>query len=86
VSLRLLRVRDPAMRSLLARLRAGEDFGALAREASLDPSAPSGGALGAVTLGDLAAPLRRAAAALSPGETSPVVATDQGYVILRRER
>ena len=86
VSLRLLRVTDAERaEALLARLRAGADFAALAREASADASASNGGLLGDVSLADLALPLRRAAAALAPGETSPVVRTESGYVILRRD-
>ncbi len=87
VALRVLRVgtREQA-EALLRRLRAGEDFAALAQEASEDPSASGGGWLGPVPLADLAEPLRVASAALGLGETSGVVETRTGFVILRRER
>jgi arylsulfatase A-like enzyme/Flp pilus assembly protein TadD len=87
VDLRLLRVSEqPKAEALLRRLRSGEAFDALAREASVDPTAGAGGWLGAVRLVDLAEPLRAAAAALGPGETSGIVETDRGFVILKRER
>jgi arylsulfatase A-like enzyme/Flp pilus assembly protein TadD len=86
-ALRLLRVarRDRA-EALLARLRAGEDFAAVAREASEDASAPDGGWVGSVRVAELRPPLGEAAAALRPGETSGVLAADDGYFVLRRER
>jgi choline-sulfatase len=85
--LRLVRVRDRAKaEEALRRARAGEDFAALARELSEDPSAVRGGDLGLVRVADLAEPLRSAAAPLAPGELSAVVKTADGFVLLKRER
>ena len=87
VQLRLLRVPEKARAEALARrLAAGESFAALCRAESQDASAARGGDLGNVRVEDLAAPLRAAAAVLAPGQVSPVLETDAGYVLLRRER
>jgi choline-sulfatase len=84
--LRLIRVgtrerADEAVR----RITSGEDFGAVARALSQDPSAIRGGDLGLLRLADLAEPLRSTARALRPGEVSPAVAVPGGYVVLKRE-
>jgi peptidyl-prolyl cis-trans isomerase SurA len=72
---------------LAQRLAAGEDFDTLAQNYSEDPaSTPSGGDLGFIPQSSLEkAPLalRRIVAALSPGETSPVVEIDGVYRIIR---
>jgi tetratricopeptide (TPR) repeat protein len=87
MGLRLLKVRERAEAEAIAvRLAAGAAFAEVARAASIDPSAAKGGDLGTVCLSDLAEPLRTAAAALSPGASSPVVETPTGYVLLKRER
>jgi peptidyl-prolyl cis-trans isomerase C len=62
-----------------------EDFAALARKHSDDPSAPSGGDLGFVARGHLAAPLEAAAFALSAGALSGVVESGQGFHLLKCE-
>ena len=87
VRLRLIRVRardraDEAVR----RAGDGEDFAALARALSEDPSASGGGDLGVVRLAEIAEPLRKAASALGPGQVSAVVELDGGFVVLKRER
>jgi choline-sulfatase len=87
VQLRLLRVPERARAEAIARrLEAGESFAALARAESRDASASLGGDLGNVRVDDLAAPLRTAAATLAPGQLSPVLETEAGYVLLKRER
>ncbi|MGE0454594.1 MAG: sulfatase-like hydrolase/transferase [Vicinamibacteria bacterium] len=87
VQLRLLRAADRASaEAAAARAAAGEDFAALARELSKDPSAARGGDLGVVKLADLAEPLRSLAAGLEPGQLSPVLETPAGYVLLKREK
>lgn len=70
---------------LLARVRAGEDFRALAREHSDDKaSAANGGELPRPAQKDtLVPPFEKAAWALKPGETSEVVRTRFGYHIIR---
>jgi parvulin-like peptidyl-prolyl isomerase len=67
-------------------LKAGEAFAAVARVESADASAARGGDLGNVRVGDLAEPLRSAAAGLAPGEVSPVLDTPAGFVLLKRDR
>jgi choline-sulfatase len=85
--LRLLRVTGRARaEEALRRARSGEDFAALARELSRDPSAPRGGDLGMVRVSDLAEPLRTAAGTLAPGAISALLETSDGFVLLKRER
>jgi hypothetical protein len=80
VRLRLLRVADRSQaETIAARLKAGESFATVARVESADASAAQGGDLGSVRVGDLAEPLRSAAAALAPGEVSPVLDTPAGF-------
>jgi arylsulfatase A-like enzyme/cytochrome c-type biogenesis protein CcmH/NrfG len=87
VHIRLVRVRDRARaEDALRRARSGEDFAALARELSQDPTASRGGDLGLVRAADLAEPLRSAALPLTAGELSALVETADGFVLLKRER
>jgi arylsulfatase A-like enzyme/tetratricopeptide (TPR) repeat protein len=87
VRLRLLRVADRSRAEKIAeRLEAGESFAEVARVESADPSAAQGGDLGNVSPSDLAEPLRSAAAALAPGEISPILETPAGFVLLGRDR
>jgi parvulin-like peptidyl-prolyl isomerase len=87
VRLRLLRVPDRSqVERIAARLKAGESFAAVARLESADASAAEGGDLGNVRVEDLAEPLRSAAAALAPGEVSPILDTPAGFVLLKRDR
>jgi Tfp pilus assembly protein PilF len=85
VRLALLRVatREEA-EDLARRLAKGEDFAALARTRSTDPSASRAGDLGFVRPEELAEPLRSAAAGLAAGALSPILETSAGYVILLR--
>jgi hypothetical protein len=72
--------------ALLARLRDGADFAALATEASEDPgSASRGGDLGFFTRGDMVKPFEDAAFAMEPGEVSDVVESPFGLHIIRVE-
>jgi tetratricopeptide (TPR) repeat protein len=68
---------------ILQRLKSGEDFAALARQFSIDPSANNGGYLGEVEPALLRPELRAALATLNPGETSGVIKVVTGFVILR---
>jgi peptidyl-prolyl cis-trans isomerase C len=71
---------------LLARLRGGADFAALARESSDDPgSAGNGGLLPWLGPGESVKPFDEAAFALKPGELSGVVESPFGFHILRLE-
>lgn len=87
VRLRLIRTgdRESAERAR-ARVAAGEDFGAVARDSSIDPTAAAGGLLGTMRASDLAEPLEAAAWALAVGGISAVIPTSRGFVILMRER
>lgn len=77
-------VRD-RMETLLGRVRAGEDFGGIAREFSQDGSASQGGDLGWFQRGDMIRTLDEAAFALDPGEVSEVVETAFGFHIIKVE-
>jgi peptidyl-prolyl cis-trans isomerase SurA len=70
-----------------ARLKRGEEFSMLAQNYSEDPNtAPSGGDMGYIPQSalDKASPeLRKMVLALEPGSVSPVIATQEGYRILK---
>jgi len=69
---------------ILARVRAREDFAALAKESSQDPgSAPKGGDLGTFGRGQMVPAFEQAAFALKPGEVSGVVETPFGFHIIK---
>ncbi len=69
---------------VLARLVAGEEFGALAAEVSDDPgSAAEGGSLGWARSGDFVAAFEEALFALEPGQISGVVRSEFGFHIIR---
>jgi hypothetical protein len=70
--------------SLLARIRGGENFEAIARQYSNDTNtAAQGGDLGWFGHGDLFGPLETAAYSLDPGRVSDVVESVYGLHILR---
>jgi len=69
---------------LRARIAGGEDFAAVAREASEDPSsAPRGGDLGRVFRGQTVPEFENAAFALAPGALSAVVETQYGFHVIK---
>jgi parvulin-like peptidyl-prolyl isomerase len=73
-----------AATDLVKRARAGEDFAELARQNSRGPTRESGGDLGKVSRGDMAAEIEKVAFTLSAGGISdPLPAANGGYRILR---
>jgi len=70
---------------ILADLRNGADFEALAKQFSQGPSAPLGGDLGFFERGQMVLPFEQAAFALEPGTLSEVVETRFGYHVIRVE-
>jgi len=76
--------RDKANRAR-ARVVAGEDFAAVARELSDDPSRQRGGEIGWVRKGMLFPELEPNVFALSPGQTSDVLESPRGFHVFRLE-
>ena len=69
---------------VLADLKAGKEFAALARERSLDAeSAARGGDLGVIRRGAAPKPFEDAAFKLRAGEVSPVVHTQYGFHVIQ---
>lgn len=71
--------------SILAELRAGGDFAALARQYSQDASAAAGGDLGLFPRGQMVESFDEAVFDLQPGEISGVVKTGSGLHIIKVE-
>jgi peptidyl-prolyl cis-trans isomerase SurA len=72
--------------SILAEIRRGGDFEAIARRDSQDPSAAQGGMLGWFRAGQMVREFEQMAFALRPGDVSPVVKTQYGYHIIKLEK
>ena len=74
------------MEGLLERVRAGEDFGELAKIYSEDPGSKKGGGdLGYVKKGTLVPEVERAAFDLKPGEVSDIVSSSFGLHLIKVE-
>ena len=68
---------------ILARLRSGEDFGALAKEYSQGPGADEGGELGEYDPAELDTELKKVIDGLSDGDVSSVIARETGIQIIK---
>lgn len=81
----LLETKEEAEK-MLQKIKAGENFAALAKENSKDPSAKeNSGDLGYFRHGDMVEPFEKAAFAMKPGEISDIVQTDFGFHIIKVE-
>jgi peptidyl-prolyl cis-trans isomerase SurA len=69
--------------NLLEQLHKGAKFDDLAKKSSDGPTAGQGGTLGTFKRGELAKDLEDKTFALKPGETTGVIRTKQGFIILR---
>lgn len=78
----LLRSKEEA-NLVSARLRLGEDFGEVAKEVSLDPTAQKGGDLGYFEKGHLIPEIEEAAFALDEGEISEIIETSFGFHLIK---
>ncbi len=76
---------ESTAREVLAQLRRGTSFAALARRHSIDDGTRErGGALGPMSAQELTEPFARAALALKPGQTTPEpVQTEFGWHVIR---
>jgi tetratricopeptide (TPR) repeat protein len=70
-------------RQILERLEKGEDFAAIARKESIDPSASEGGYLGLIDLATMRPELREALKGVQAGHLTEVISVPSGYVILK---
>jgi len=84
VPIQVIVVRSPEeAQQALEKLKSGADFGALAREKSIDPTSNADGFMGNLDPSTLRRELRDALKGLGPGELSAVVQIPAGYAILR---
>ncbi|MEL6188052.1 MAG: peptidylprolyl isomerase, partial [Myxococcota bacterium] len=72
--------------TLVARIKAGEDFAAVAKEASDGPTASSGGEMGEFEEDTLFPEFAKALKSMTDGEVSGPVSTPSGVHILRLDR
>ncbi|MBI3322931.1 MAG: peptidyl-prolyl cis-trans isomerase [Candidatus Omnitrophica bacterium] len=78
---------EEAAEKALSRIKAGEPFGKVAEEVSVDPSRANGGDIGFFSKGQVIPEFEQACQKLKPGEMSGVVKSSLGYhVILLAEK
>jgi tetratricopeptide (TPR) repeat protein len=70
---------------LRERVRNGEDFAALARASSVDPSASDGGLLGRIAISTLRPDLQTVLRGLDAGQMTPVMQIPTGFAFMRVE-
>jgi tetratricopeptide (TPR) repeat protein len=68
---------------VLEKLKNGEDFAALAKEVSIDPTASDGGYMGLVNPSTLRSELREALKGILPGQMTGLIRLPAGYAILK---
>ncbi len=68
----------------MERLKKGEKFSKIAKDASLCPSGKRGGDLGTFSRGKMVKEFEKAAFSLQKGQVSPIVKTQFGYHIIKR--
>ena len=84
VSFQVIVVATPVKaQEVLGRLKNGEDFAAVAKQVSIDPSASNGGYFNGVDPAALRPELRDALASLKPGEVSGAIQVPTGFVIVK---
>jgi tetratricopeptide (TPR) repeat protein len=84
VELRIIVVETSAQADrVLERLRKGEDFAAVAKEVSVDPTASDGGNMGRLDPATLRPELRDVLHGVAPGKFTNAVRTSLGYAILQ---
>ncbi|MGB2407365.1 MAG: foldase protein PrsA [Paracoccaceae bacterium] len=74
---------EEAAVNLIDKLQAGADFVELAKEFSIGPSGPGGGALGWFGLGMMVPPFEAAVVAMEKGAISSPVKTDFGWHVIK---
>lgn len=74
-----------AARDILVRLKAGEDFGEIARAVSSGPGASDGGLTGYAKRGDLMPDIEKAVFGKNAGEITDVIQTPEGFHIFKVE-
>jgi len=77
--------RRDEVQAILGRLKAGEDFAAVAQQVSESGTKDKGGLLGAVGRGDLSQTLEAAAFSMQAGQVSEALETPYGFHILKVE-
>lgn len=75
-------VREEAL-DILNRIRAGQDFAALAREHSRGPNAQNGGDMGLLKSDEMEENFRKATLALRAGQVSDLVNMEGGFLIIK---